>query len=266
MKKRFGQHLLVDKNYLRKILGSLNLESSDYVFEIGSGTGILTCELAKHAKKVIAVELEYSIIKELRENLKSRNIDNVEVIESSFLKLDLNKILNGSRKWMIVGNIPYNITSQILLKLFGEIDKPQEHLKFFKSIHLMLQKEVAERVVAKPHSKAYSPFTLLVQYFSKPEILFTVPSCAFYPRPKVDSAFVAFHLKEKLQPIMHPEMLKSIIRVSFQQRRKKVINSLNKLIVDKKQIERVFDKLQIDHNLRAENLDFEKYLAISNNI
>lgn len=266
MKKRFGQHLLVDKNYLRKILNSLNLKSSDCVFEIGSGTGILTCELAKNAKKVITVELEREIIKQLRQNLNSRNIDNVEVIESSFLKLNLNKILNGFRKWIIVGNIPYNITSQILLKLFGEIDKPQEHLKFFKSIHLMLQKEVAKRVVAKPHSKAYSPLTLLVQYFSKPEISFIVPPGVFYPRPKVDSSFVAFHLKEELQPVMHPEMLKNIIRVSFQQRRKKVINSLNKLIIDKKQIEKVFDKLQIDHNLRAENLDFEKYLAISNYI
>ena len=130
----------------------------------------------------------------------------------------------------------------------------------------MVQYEVAKRIVAKPGTKAYSPLTLLVQYFSEPKILFKVPANAFYPKPKVDSAFVGFNLREHLSKVKNPTLLKNLIRIAFQQRRKKIINSLNKLIEDKNLIVKTLNKLNLDHNLRAENLSFEDYLSIADNI
>ena len=266
MKKSFGQHLLTDKNYLRKIIGPIDLKPQDTVLEIGSGTGLLTIELAKIAQKVYAVEIEKTILKKLKENIKINKLDNVEIIELDFLKLDLSSLTHNLSPLKIVGNIPYNITSKILLKLFGEIDNPASHLNLLKKAFLMLQYEVANRIVAKPNTKAYSPLTLLVQYFSKPEILFKVPATAFYPVPKVDSAFVVFNIKDKLPQARNQTLLKNIIRIAFQQRRKKLINSLSKLIEDKNLIIKTFDKLNLDHNLRAENLNFENYLALANSI
>lgn len=263
-KKSFGQHLLTDKAYLDKILESIELNPNDVVLEIGAGSGILTSQLAKVVKKVYAVEPERAILNKLKNNISSNEIKNVEIIEASFLKLDLNKIFKQPVK--IFGNIPYNITSGILLKLFGEIDKPASHLQLLKKIYLMVQYEVAERIVAKVDSKAYSPLSLLIQYFSEPNILFSVPRSAFSPSPRVDSAFVSFDIKKSLLPIKDPKFLKDIIRVSFQQRRKKITNSLNKLIDDKDRTIKVFDKLGLDHNLRAENLDFKTFVKIAENI
>ena len=262
MKKSFGQHLLVDKNYLQEIINAIKPKSNDIVLEIGAGDGLLTSLLAQKVKKIYAVEPERVILKKLKENIKINKLTNVEIIEADFLKLNLNNLLESPFK--VVGNIPYNITSKIILKLFGEIDKPAPHLKYLKEVYLMLQLEVAYRLAAKPNTKSYSPITLLVQYFACPEILFTVPSDAFYPVPKVDSAFVVFYLRENPQALKYPSLLKNIIRVAFQQRRKKVINALNKLFEDKSVIKNTFDKLHLNHNLRAENLDFEKFVIITN--
>lgn len=263
-KKSFGQHLLTDKKYLEKITDSININSSDTVLEIGAGSGVLTTYLARAAKKVYAVEPERAILKKLKENIALNKIKKVEVVEASFLKLDLNKMLNSPV--IIVGNIPYNITSKILLKLFGEIDKPAPHLRLLSKVYLMVQKEVAERIVSGPHSKKYSPLSILIQYFSDPSILFSVPATAFSPPPKVDSAFMMFNVKKKLQVIEDPLLLKNIIRTGFQQRRKKLINSLNKLVNDKNKIINIFNRLKLDHDLRAENIDFGTFLQISENI
>lgn len=262
MKKRFGQHLLADKIYLEKILNVTNLKPSDVVLEIGAGTGLLTCLLAKRVKKVFAVELERDIIKKLKENLNNDELKNVVVVEKDFLGLDIKHLVKHEVK--VIGNIPYNITSQILLKLCGEIDKPALHLNMIKNIYLMMQLEVAERIVAKPNSKAYSPLSLLVQWVALPKILFKVPRQVFYPVPKVDSAFVKFEIRQNPQFVQNPTLLKNIIRTAFQQRRKKIINSLDKLIKDKNHIACVFDKLKLSHNLRAENISLEEYVAISN--
>lgn len=262
MKKCFGQNLLSDKNYLEKIVDSIDLNPVDTILEIGSGSGLLTCLLASKVKKVLAVELERDILKKLK--ITTQSITNIEIINSDFLKLDLTEISN--KPFKIIGNIPYNITSKILLKLFGEIDNPAKHLQFLEKVYLMVQLEVAERLVAKPNTKAYSPLTLLVQYFSSPEILFKVPKGAFFPVPKVDSAFVKFDMKKKLQPLKDPTLLKNIIRISFQQRRKKAINALNKLIEDKGLTEKVFNELHLSHNLRPENLSFEDFIKISDKL
>ncbi|MBI3590435.1 MAG: ribosomal RNA small subunit methyltransferase A [Candidatus Melainabacteria bacterium] len=261
MKKSFGQHLLTDKNYLKKILNEMDLKRDDSVLEIGSGTGLLTCLLAQNSKKVFAVEPEKGILKKLKENLAVNNVKNVEIVEADFLDLDLTEMLNSSG--IVVGNIPYNITSKILIKLFGEIDKPVPHIGLLKRVYLMLQYEVAKRIVSSPNTKDYSPLTLLVQYFSCPKILFKVPRGVFYPVPRVDSAFVRLDIKKNLQTIKNPSLLKNVIRISFQQRRKKVINALSKLCENKDLLGEIFTKLHLDHNLRAENLEFEKFLAIS---
>lgn len=262
MKKHFGQHLLINKNYLQKILEVTNLESNNTVLEIGAGTGLLTCLLAQRVKKIFAVEMERDIVKKLKENLKKNQLNNVEIIEKDFLRLDIEQLVKNPIK--VIGNIPYNITSKILLKLFGEIDKPAQHLKLIESIYLMVQLEVGERIVAKPNSKAYSPLSLLIQYFSLPEILFKVPREVFYPVPKVDSTFIKFDIRQKLQPVKNPTLLKNIIRTSFQQRRKKVINALDKLIKDKNHIINIFNQLKLSQNLRAENLSLEEYETIAN--
>ena len=279
MKKRFSQHLLVDKNHLKKIINAINITPDDIVLEIGAGSGLLTCELAKVAKKVIAVENEKLILKQLTENIKG--FQNTEIIEADFLKLDLcktyNSILNPSAGGgpasggqssilKVVGNIPYNITSKILIKLFGEIDKPALHLGFLSEIYLMLQFEVAERVVSKVSTKAYSPLTLLIQYFTEPKILYKVPAGAFFPVPKVNSAFVFFKVKNKLQKLENPALLKNIIRTCFEQRRKKIINPLSKFYKDKAFIKEKFEEINLDCNLRAEDLGMNEYMLIADSL
>ena len=262
MKKSFGQNLLIDESFLEKILESVDLNPDDVVIEIGAGSGLLTTHLAKCAKKVYAVEPERDILKKLKENINKNKLGNVEIIENSFLKLDLCKISN--KPISIIGNIPYNITSKILIKLFGEIDKPALHLSFLKDVFLMLQLEVAERLVAKPNTKAYSPLTLLIQYYTEPEILFKVPKEAFLPIPRVSSAFVRLKVKKDYESIANTTMLKHLIRTSFQQRRKKAINAMEKIVPDKSKIVKIFDYLKLNYNLRAENLRFKDFVNIVN--
>lgn len=265
MKKSFGQNLLIDKNYLNKIIKVTNLSKNDTAIEIGAGSGLLTVELAKKVKKVYAIELEREILAKLKNNLKANNLDNVEIIEKSFLSLDLSTITSSSSSPLtVIGNIPYNITSKILLKLFGEIDKPSPYLNNINKIYLMLQYEVAKRITAKPNTKDYSPLTLLVQFFSCPEILFEVPANTFYPKPKVNSAFVIFNIKKKLAEISNPFLLKKIIRTAFQQRRKKIINTLSVITDDKKQLSNILKISNINENLRPENLTLEDYIKITN--
>jgi len=261
MKKRFGQNILADKNHLKKIINAVDLNKTDVVLEIGAGSGLLTVELAKHAKKIFAVEIERDILDKLKNNLEKESITNVQIIENNILKIDFKKLID--EKFKIIGNIPYGITSPILLKIFGEIDKPALHLPFLQNVFLMLQYEVAERVVAKPDTKAYSPLTLLVQYFSQPKILFKVPAGCFFPKPKVDSAFVQFVIRDKMPKVENPALLKSIIRTGFQQRRKKLINGLSRLFDNKEKAIAVFKNLNFDLNLRAENLGMNDYIALS---
>ncbi len=264
MKKSFGQNLLIDTTFLEKIIKAVNLQPDDIVVEIGSGSGVLTILLAKQVKKVFAVEPERDILKKLKENIKQNKLTNVEIVENSFLKVDLGKLSN--KPFKVIGNIPYNLTSKILLKLFGEFDFPASHLKYLNDVYLMLQLEVSERLVAKPDTKAYSPLTLLIQYYSESEILFKVPQAAFLPAPKVKSAFVHLKVKSKLQNIEDPILLRKIIRAAFQQRRKKIVNALQKLFPDKKYIEQKFDEINLGHTLRAENLKFEDYLLLAKSV
>ncbi len=260
MKKSFGQNLLIDKTFLEKIVKAVDVKSDDIVVEIGAGSGLLTILLAEQGKKIFAIEPEKDILKKLQGNINHNKLTNIEIIENSFLKIDLCKL--SDKPFKIIGNIPYNLTSKILLKIFGDLDLPAVHLPFVKDVYLMVQSEVAERLVAKAGTKAYSSLSLLIQYFAEPEILFKVPANAFLPKPKIESAFVHLKVKSKLQHIEDPCSLKKIIRTAFQQRRKKIINALERLYPDKRYIEQKFDELNLNHNLRAEDLTFDEYLNI----
>lgn len=262
MKKSFGQHFLIDKQYLDKIIGSLSLSKDDIVLEIGAGSGLLTCELAKHVKKIFAIEIERTALKILSKKIKSCGLSNVQIIQGDFLKLDLTKLF--SKPFVIVGNIPYNISSKILIKLFGEIDKVPSHLQLLKRVYLMLQLEVAERLCAIPGTKSYSSLTILVQFWTQPKMLFKIPPRAFYPPPKVNSAFVIFEFGKSYTNITNKTFLKNLIRVSFQQRRKKLINSLCNLISDKKLLEKALISNSIALNSRAENLTIDDFIKLSN--
>ena len=158
MKKSFGQNLLADKNYLNKIIDSINLSKDDIVLEIGAGTGLLTSLLAERVKKVFAVEMERDILKKLKENV--RKLHNVEIIEENFLSLSIDELIK--EKFKIVGNIPYNITSKILKKIFGDFDLPTKHLKFLKEVYLMVQLEVAKKITSNPGNKSYGSLSILI--------------------------------------------------------------------------------------------------------
>lgn len=261
MKKSFGQHFLINKNYLNKIIEAADLHRNSTVLEIGAGSGDLTILLAKAAKNILAVEVENSVLLKLKNRIKSEKLNNVTIINKSILKIDLEKY--KCDQFYVVGNIPYNISSKILVKLFGEIGRPSLHIPFIKKVFLMLQYEVAERLVAKPGTKAYSPLTLLVQYFSSPKILFKVPNDAFYPPPKVDSAFVEFQIKKDIKQVENPDALRKIIKLTFQQKRKKIINPLSQLSGSKEELKCLLDKLQINPDSRAEDLSFDEYLELS---
>ena len=264
MKKSFGQHYLTDKYFLKRIVDEIDFNQNMPILEIGSGSGFLTSLLANKFKKIFAVEVEHDALKLLDKRIQDEKLSNVVVIKKSILKLDLSEIINNP--FFVVGNIPYNLTSKILFMLFGEIDMPSKHLPLLKSVYLMVQKEVAERLIAKPGSKAYSPLSISIQYFTNPSILFYVPKEVFSPPPKVESSFVKFEIKEKFPEVKDMTFLKQVIRVSFQQKRKIIINSLCKLIPDKKFLEKVFHSLNIDMNIRPECLSFDEYVLISERI
>lgn len=264
MKKSFGQHYLTDNYFLEKIVSKINLQGHETVLEIGAGSGILTFLLAKKSNRVFAVEVEHDAIRALEKRIQSQKLNNIFIIKESILKLDIKKI--SKQPLIIVGNIPYNLTSKILFKLFGEIDEPAEHLSLLKTVYLMVQKEVAERLVALPGNKSYSPLSLSVQYFTQPSILFYVSKEAFTPPPKVESAFVKFEINNKFPEIQDKVFFKKIVRISFQQKRKKIINALNKLISDKKLLEKTFHALGVNPGIRPECLSFDEYIKLSDHL
>lgn len=262
MKKDFGQNLLVDNKYLNNILESLELSKKSVVFEIGSGSGILTNPLSRGVKKVYAIEVERDIIKSLQNNIGANNLSNVQVVENSILKIDF--LEYEKDQFSIVGNIPYNITSKIILKIFGEIGSPSPHISHIEDIYLMVQYEVAERLCATKDTKAYSPISLLVGYYAEAELLFKVPASAFSPKPKVDSAFIRLKPKKNYLEVSNANLLKTIIRTVFQQRRKKIVNGISRLAGDKKLAEEILKTVSISKDLRPENLSLEDYIQITN--
>lgn len=260
-KKRLGQNFLVDADTIHAIIDHANISKEDTVIEIGAGVGFVTEQLVKHAKKVIAIELDESAIKEL----KKISCDNLEIIHQDILKTDLSSLTNEKVK--IVANIPYYITSPIIAHLLGEIDDlNNKNRNQISEIILMVQYEVAQRIVAteKSPSKQYGLLTILSQFWADCEIIKKVGSKCFYPRPQVDSALVRFvvNAKPKLELTDYSHFRKTI-KAAFSQRRKNVKNCLLSAGFSKENIAKALESLNISENARGETISIEKFGELS---
>lgn len=259
--KSLGQNFLIDGNIVRKICEEGNITKEDNILEIGPGIGTLTEELSLRANKVVAIELDNKLLPILKDTLK--NYSNIEIIHGDILKVDLNKIIeenfnNGPIK--VVANLPYYITTPIIGRLIEEDIG-------LHSIIVMVQKEVADRVVADPGSKDFSSLSVFVQYYTEPEIILQVPKTVFMPRPKVDSAVLKLELKEEKLNLVNKELFFKIVKAAFSQRRKTLANSLTskEIGLTKKEIKEVLKKSNIDSTKRAEDLSVEDFVKISAN-
>jgi 16S rRNA (adenine1518-N6/adenine1519-N6)-dimethyltransferase len=256
--KQLGQNFLIDGNIVRNIVAKAGIREEDYVLEIGPGIGTLTEELALNCKKVVAVEIDKNLLPILDETL--RDYDNVEIIHGDILKVDVKKLIEeklGGGPIKVVANLPYYVTTPIIAMLI------EEDLNI-ESITVMIQKEVADRIVAKPGTKQYGALTVFVNFYCDVEILLSVPKTVFMPSPKVDSAVVKLSLKKALDPVDKRIFFK-VVKAAFNQRRKTILNSLAsvQLDVDKSTIKGILEECNIPLSARAENLKIEDFIKIS---
>ena len=238
-KKSLGQHFLKDGNMIRKIADSLQISPSDHLIEIGPGAGALTELLYERFEKLTVVEIDQRMVDLLREKYPDLNIVNEDI-----LKFDWSTILDSECDHHVIGNLPYYITSQILFAIL-------EQRQYLKSALLMMQKEVAERIVASPGNKTYGILSVQCQLMSTPEILFDVPPQVFHPPPAVESSVVRF-VFDKPSLECSDEDLKKVVRMAFNQRRKKLSNALKRLGAD-------LPESEFDFSLRAEALTPQMY-------
>jgi 16S rRNA (adenine1518-N6/adenine1519-N6)-dimethyltransferase len=252
--KRLGQNFLIDKNVLKKILEAAELLKRDIVLEVGPGIGNLTVELAKGAKKVIAVEKDKRMVEILKERLKEEKIENVEIVNEDILKFLPSFELKGSYK--VVANIPYYLTSRLIRNLLEMKRKP-------KLIVLMVQKEVAQRICAKPPKM--NLLAVSVQFYAKPEIISFVSKNCFWPRPKVDSAIIKIEpLTNVGKKIIDADLFFRIVKAGFSQPRKQLINNLSKgLKKDKKIVREWLLNCHILPAKRAEALSIEDWKKLT---
>ncbi len=254
--KKLGQNFLINESIIYDIVKKANVTKDDVVIEIGPGLGSLTKELINNAKKVIAIELDSNMI----DILKSRFgiFDNFEVIYGDVLKIDLEELIKGYDSVKVVANLPYYITTPIIMKLL------EDRLKI-KSITVMVQKEVGERICATYKDKEYGAITVSVQYYSEPQIIIDVPKENFLPAPEVDSCVIRLDMREKTPVFLKDEKLFfRLVKGAFTQRRKTINNSLTCSGKSKEEIMSVLERLGIDSKLRAENLSIQQYADITN--
>ncbi len=261
--KRLGQHFLISQKALQKIIQTAEISKKDIVLEIGPGLGILTQELAQRAKKVIAVEKDKRMVTRLQETLKDHQ--NVEIIHNDILKilrdspsdtvLESRTVSEGLslKKYKVVANIPYYLTSP-LIRLFLESARPPQEMI------LLIQKEVAQRICAKPPKM--SLLAVAVQFYSQPKIISYVSKKSFWPRPKVDSAIIKISQIKKPKNI-NPEKFFRIVKAGFASPRKQLINNLfQKLNLDRGKIKKALTQCRLDIQVRAENLSVEDWLKL----
>lgn len=260
--KRFGQNFLIDTHVLDKIIASAGITKEDFVLEIGPGIGTMTQYLAYYAREVAAVEIDNALIPILRDTLSE--YDNVTVIHNDILKVDIRKLAmekNEGRPIKVVANLPYYITTPIIMGLF-------ENQVPIESITIMVQKEVADRMKTGPGTKDYGALSLAVQYYSKPEIVANVPPNCFMPRPKVGSAVIQL-IRHKTPPVQvdDEKLMFALIRASFLQRRKTLVNGLKnsqELSFTKEEIEAAIEKCGFKPSVRGETLTLEEFAKLSN--
>jgi 16S rRNA (adenine1518-N6/adenine1519-N6)-dimethyltransferase len=248
MKKKFGQHFLFDRNLLSKIVNSSGVTGEDTVVEIGPGLGTLTNILAERAKEVLAIEFDRKLISRLKENVASAS--NVTIVRDDALKFDFHSIQNRFR---VVANIPYYITTPLLFRLL-------EYREKIISMTLLLQKEVAKRIVASPGGKDYGVLSITSRIFTRPELKFMVTRKVFSPPPDVDSAVVHFEVSPvPLFKIKDVSLFRDIVKTAFSQRRKTIINSLKKF----EGIGEALHKAGIDSKLRPEKVSIEDFARLT---
>lgn len=260
--KKFGQNFLIDEHVLSKIIRSAEITEDDFVVEIGPGIGTLTQYLAASAREVAAIEIDDALIPILEDTLSA--YDNVTVIHEDVLKVDLCKLAeekNGGKPIKVVANLPYYITTPIIMGLF------ENHVPV-ESITIMVQKEVADRMKTGPGSKDYGALSLAVQYYAKPELVANVPPNCFMPRPRVGSAVIRLTRHTEVPVEAEDEKLMfQIIRASFNQRRKTLVNGLGnapELHIPKEMTTEVLDEMGLSASVRGEALTLAQFAELSN--
>ena len=260
--KRFGQNFLIDAHVLEKIVSAAGITKDDCVLEIGPGIGTMTQYLAESAGQVIAVEIDTNLLPILADTLK--DYSNVKVINQDILKVDINELVkeyNNGRPIKVVANLPYYITTPIIMGLF-ESNVPIDN------ITVMVQKEVADRMQVGPGSKDYGALSLAVQYYASPYIVANVPPNCFIPRPNVGSAVIRLtRYQEPPVQVKDPKLMFKLIRASFNQSRKKMQNGLNnspEISFSKEEITKAIESLGVSPSVRGEALSLEQFAQLAN--
>ena len=260
--KKFGQNFLIDTHVLERIIKEAGITKDDFVLEIGPGIGTMTQYLCESAREVVAVEIDKNLISILADTLQ--DYQNVTVLNEDILKVDINALAqekNGGAPIKVVANLPYYITTPIIMGLF------ESHVPI-ESITVMVQKEVADRMQVGPGTKDYGALSLAVQYYAKPEIVANVPPNCFMPRPNVGSAVIRLTCHEKPPVQVDDEKLMfSLIRASFNQRRKTLANGLNNapdIHLSKEAIQESIAELGVPAGIRGEALTLEQFATLSN--
>jgi 16S rRNA (adenine1518-N6/adenine1519-N6)-dimethyltransferase len=265
-KKSLGQNFLIDTNILRRIVDFAELSAETGVIEIGPGIGALTEQLARRAKKVVAFEIDQRLLPILAETLSP--YPNVRIIHQDVLKADVRKVIDeefvGMKDIMVVANLPYYVTTPIVMKLLTD------RLPL-RGIVVMLQKEVADRISARPGTKDYGSLSIAVQYYTKAETVMTVPRTVFVPQPNVDSAVIRLtKLPQPAVVVENEAFFFEVVRASFGQRRKTILNNLTSNLMNgkifKETIEKVLHEVNIDPRRRGETLTITEFAALSDRL
>jgi 16S rRNA (adenine1518-N6/adenine1519-N6)-dimethyltransferase len=262
-RKQFAQHWLKSDKALNAIVQAANCQETDKVLEIGPGTGILTRRLLPLVKSLLAVEIDRDLCKLLVEKMREK--ENFLLLQGDFLTLDLpsqlTEFTNFQQQNKVVANIPYNITGPIIEKLLGTISHPNPEP--FDSIVLLVQKEVAERLYAKPGSRTFGALSVRVQYLADCELICTVPAAAFVPPPKVDSAVVRLIPKKIGVAANDPKKLENLVKLGFASKRKMLRNNLQS-VVERDNLTQLLEQLEINPQVRAEDLGVAEWVSLVN--
>lgn len=258
--KSLGQNFLIDEGTVNRIVANAEVGQEDMVLEIGPGIGVMTQVLAAHAEKVVAVEIDSSLLPILNETLEG--LDNVEVVHGDILEVDVKALLTehfGDRKPKVVANLPYYVTTPILMRFLEERLPVSE-------IVVMIQKEVAERMTASPSTKAYGSLSIAVQYYCEAAVVQKVPPTVFMPQPSVESLVIRLKLREKpCVELLNPDFFFKVVKAAFGQRRKTLLNALSAgLSMPKDKILEVLEAVEIAPNLRGEALTIEAFARLAN--
>lgn len=251
-KKKFGQNFLIDSNVVKKIVACANIDKNTTVIEIGPGLGSMTELLCESAKKVICFEIDHDMVNILTNEL---DCNNLEIIESDFLKIDLYNYIKGNNRVIVVSNLPYYVTTPIITKILED--------DIVSEIYVMVQDEVADRFVGLPGNKDYGSITVLINYYSDAKYEFKVSRNCFYPSPNVDSAIVSMKKRKKDYNLNNESNFLKFVQDIFSMRRKTLINNIiNKYPIKREKIEAILKEIGLDTNIRSENLNLDKIVKL----